>query len=237
MLGCILRRRQALIIRLPKITFRPYSKLIYPPPPSSRHSDLASFLTYANTTGLDKKSTVYVGTHYEYTVADTLSQYGFFLKRVGGASDKGIDLLGTWSVPPSERAEADREPIKVVIQCKAGSGQRSGPQHVRELEGALAGAPPGWRTASANCVMAFLIAERPATKGVQDALASSKWPMGYAFCEGSGAVRQLLWNIKATELGLDGIEIGTRHVNDGKELVLMRQGRRIPFPKVNKQGE
>lgn len=237
MLSRALGRRRIPILGVAKVTLRRYTKLIYPPPPSSHHSDLASFLTYAHRTGLDNKSSVYVGTHYEYTVADTLSQYGFYLKRVGGASDKGIDLLGTWSVPPPERAELDQEPIKVVIQCKAGSGQRSGPQHVRELEGALAGAPPGWRTAPANRVMAVLVAERPATKGVQDALANSKWPMGYAFCEGSGAMRQLLWNTKATELGLDGIEIGTRHINERKELVLMRQGRRITFPKSKKQIE
>ncbi|CEJ87002.1 hypothetical protein VHEMI04272 [[Torrubiella] hemipterigena] len=209
--------------------------LVYPPSPSAQHSDLATFLSYSKRTGLDEKSTVYVGTHYEYTVADTLTKYGFSLQRVGGASDYGIDLLGTWAVPPPDQAGGanghGEDTIRMIIQCKAGGSQRSGPQHIRELEGAFAGAPPGWRTSApgAGRVMALLVAERAATKGVQDALGRSKWPMGYVFCEGNGSVRQILWNARATELGLEGVEIGTRHVGGEKELVIMRQGRRVAF--------
>jgi hypothetical protein len=42
--------------------------------PSSNHHDLKSFLSYTQRSGLDEKSTVYVGTHYEYTVAAKLFQ-------------------------------------------------------------------------------------------------------------------------------------------------------------------
>ncbi|KAK7218484.1 hypothetical protein V2G26_006487 [Clonostachys chloroleuca] len=114
-------------------------KLLYPENrTASQHRDLPTFLAYAKRTGLDEKSTVFVGTHYEYTIAGTLSRYGFSLQRVGGASDCGVDLLGTWTPPKTRRA------MRTLVQCKAGA-QRAGPNLIRELEGAFVGAPVGWR--------------------------------------------------------------------------------------------
>src|SRR4051812_11170123 len=69
------------------------NKLAFPDLGSPHHRDLSSFLAYAERTGLDPNSTVYVGTHYEYRVASKLSKFGFALKRIGGASDNGIDLI------------------------------------------------------------------------------------------------------------------------------------------------
>jgi hypothetical protein len=209
---------------------------------------MTSFLSYAQRTGLDENSTVYVGTHYEYTVASALSRYGFYLRRIGGASDRGTDLVGTWTLPsnassdasPSSSSSSSSSPpqaqtkLKILMQCKAGSGQRVGPQHVRELEGAFAGAPVGWR--GTNGVLAVLACERPATKGVREALGYSRWPMAYVFCKrggGCGVVRQMLWNRRAEEEGLEGLGVGTRHVagddENGKELVLMSKGRALPL--------
>ncbi|KND88818.1 Uncharacterized protein, mitochondrial [Tolypocladium ophioglossoides CBS 100239] len=194
----------------------PHIKLIYPDPPSAQHSNLTAFLAYAKRTGLDGKSTVFVGTHYEYTVAATLSRYGFFLKRIGGASDYGTDLVGTWTLPSLS------QPLRVLVQCKAGA-QRVGPQHVRELEGAFVGAPVGWR---GDGVLGVLVSERAATKGVRDSLGRSRWPMAYACCSRDGAVTQMLWNRRAEEEGLEGYSVAPKHVegrNDA-ELVLMRNG-------------
>ncbi|KAJ4300441.1 hypothetical protein N0V88_003116 [Collariella sp. IMI 366227] len=73
--------------------------LIYPSAPSPHHTCLPTFLAYAARTNLDPASTVYVGTHYEYTTSLSLARYGLDLRRVGGSSDFGIDLLGTWSLP------------------------------------------------------------------------------------------------------------------------------------------
>ncbi|KJZ77923.1 hypothetical protein HIM_02560 [Hirsutella minnesotensis 3608] len=64
----------------------------FPEAASIHHSDLPSFLAYTKRTGLDEKSTIYVGTHYEYTVAAALARHGFSLRRIGGASDRGTDL-------------------------------------------------------------------------------------------------------------------------------------------------
>ncbi|TQW06529.1 hypothetical protein V2A60_005681 [Cordyceps javanica] len=214
--------------------------LIYPAPSTTQHSDLASFQSYARRTGLDETSTVYVGTRYEYLVAAHLARYGFALRRIGGARDRGTDLVGTWTIPipsasqlPSPSSSPPPPaPLKVLVQCKAGVGQRVGPQHVRELEGSFAGAPPGWRGTGGG-VLAVLVCERPATKGVREALSHSRWPMAFVFCEGNGegegAVRQMLWNKKAEECGLDGVGVGTRHVSEGTELVLLRKGRMLPF--------
>ncbi len=216
-------------------------KLIYPQSPATQHSDLASFLSYAQRTGLDESSTVYVGTHYEYTVAAVLARYGFYLRRIGGASDRGTDLVGTWNLPAAHaEVQKQQTQLRILMQCKAGSGQRVGPQHVRELEGAFAGAPVGWRGTSG--VLAVLACERAATKGVREALGYSRWPMAYVFCERGvggtgGIVRQMLWNRRAEEMGLEGVGVGTRHVvsgqegEDGTELVLMSKGKALPFVK------
>ncbi|KAM3507290.1 hypothetical protein MY11210_007213 [Beauveria gryllotalpidicola] len=211
----------------PEATPEEESALIYPAPATTQHDNLASFTSYAERTGLDPTSTVYVGTHYEYTVAASLARYGLTLRRVGGARDRGTDLLGTWILPDATGSSA----LRVLVQCKAGVGQRVGPQHVRELEGARAGAPPGWR---GDDVLVVLACERAATKGVREALGRSRWPMAYVFCEGGGgAVRQILWNNKAEESELAGVGVGARHVGEGEdedtELVLMRKGRALPF--------
>ncbi|KAK2044098.1 hypothetical protein LZ31DRAFT_305999 [Colletotrichum somersetense] len=195
-------------------------ELLYPDPPTTHHRDLASFLAYAKRTGLDTASTVYVGTRYEYVVSSTLSQYGIQVVRVGGASDNGIDLLGTWDVP------SQNQPIKVIIQCKGGA-QRAGPSLVRELEGSFIGAPVGWR---GNGVVALLVSEKTASKGVREALGRSRWPMGFVSCSSDGAVRQMLWNQRAEEEGLRGLGVTMRHAEAGNgesQIVLTYNGKRV----------
>ncbi|KAF4126593.1 Protein of unknown function (DUF2034) [Geosmithia morbida] len=211
------------------------SKLIYPSAAAkSPHNSLETFVGYAERTGLDPRSTVYVGTRYEYQVAAALSRYGFHLVRVGGAGDYGTDLLGTWTPPTTGTA------LRLLVQCKGGA-QRVGPNLVRELEGAFASAPPGWRgtgggsdggNANAN-VMGLLVGQRPATKGVRDSLGRSRWPMGYACCDAEGRVMQLMWNHRAADGGLGDLDVVTRrsHGDRGEqsEVVLVRQGKVLPF--------
>jgi len=184
------------------------------------HNDLSSFLDYATRINLDKKSTVYVGTHYEYTVQASLRRLGFSLSRVGGASDHGIDLLGTWNLPSS------LQPIKVLIQCKA-LAQKATPALVRELEGAFVGAPSGWR---GNQVLALLVTQKESTKGVRDALGRSRWPMGFVLCTNEGKMSQMLWNRRAEEEGLQGTGVGIRYDGNSrndKEIVLTWRGETI----------
>jgi len=189
-------------------------ELRYPESPTSNHHDLPSFLEYASRTEIDPKSTTYVGTIYEYTVQSALERLGLSLKRVGGKSDNGIDLLGTWSLPSSP------QPLKVLVQCKA-LARKVGPSQIRELEGAFVGAPPGWRGTG---VLGLLISQKSATKGVREALGRSRWPMGYVLCGADGKILQMLWNRSAETCGLDGIGVGLKYSggdHSEREVVLM----------------
>lgn len=123
------------------------------------------------------------------------------LKRVGGRSDHGIDLLGTWALPSSSH------PLKVLVQCKALANKIS-PAQARELEGSFVGAPPGWR---GDGVLALLVAPLSATKGVREALGRSRWPMGYVACSPEGRIMQMLWNRRAEEEGLEGVGVGLKY--------------------------
>ena len=184
---------------------------------SPNHHDLPSFLEYAARIDLDTKSTVFVGTHYEYTVQTALRRLGMSLKRIGGASDYGIDLLGTWSLPSMS------QPLKVLIQCKA-LARKVDPSQARELEGAFVGAPSGWRGTG---VVGLLVSQKSATKGVREALGRSRWPMGYVLCGSDGKILQMVWNRRAEEEGLEGIGVGLKY--DGgdqaeKQVILTWKG-------------
>ncbi|KAI0387498.1 hypothetical protein F5Y04DRAFT_5488 [Hypomontagnella monticulosa] len=215
--------------------------LIFPEVPgsSNEHHDLASYAAYASRTGLDLESKTYVGTRYEYAVAESLARLGFSLKRVGGRADAGIDLLGTWRVPSLSSSGVDA-PLRVLVQCKVSTSKSTkiGPHHVRELEGAFVGAPPGWRSSRPGSgVLGFLVAQRPATKGMRDALSRSRWPMGYMSCSQDGRLEQMLWNGRAEEEGLEGLGVGVRFSEntDGgrteQHLVLTWKGKPYEFDK------
>lgn len=208
-------------IRTAQLSFRRISTYVapedlqYPESINQNHYDLTSFLEHASRVELDSASPTYKGTHYEYTVQPSLERLGMSLKRMGGRSDYGIDLIGTWSLPSTP------QPLKVIIQCKA---HGLVPSQARELEGAFVGAPQGWRGTG---VLALLVAQRNATKGVREALGRSRWPMGYVYCKSNGEILQILWNKRAEEEGLAGIEVGIKYEGgeaSEKEIVLAWKG-------------
>lgn len=176
---------------------------------SAHHSSLSEFLTYASTATLSPTSTVYRGTHYEYTVANTLSGLGFSLTRVGRASDLGIDLLGSWALPSRPA------PLSILVQCKAEAPK---PSMVRELEGAVVGAPVRYR---GEGTIAMLAAAKEATKGVRDAVGRSGLPMAYLNITTEGRVRQFVWNQAAVECGLEGVGVTLRYLVDGESEVAL----------------
>lgn len=179
-----------------------YSKLVITPG-SLRHNDLPSFLDYAQRTNLSPKTTVYVGTHYEYTVAQSLLRLGFSLIRTGRRSDNGIDLLGHWTIPTLP------EPLPVLIQCKA--KQSVGPVYVRELEGSFASVPVEWRRKN---VLGLLVTTQKASKAVTHMIGMSRWPMGFMKVSKEGVVEQLLWNKSAVERGLEGVGVTLRYASE-----------------------
>ncbi|CAG8207664.1 unnamed protein product [Penicillium olsonii] len=180
-----------------------------PSPPSLQHNDLATFLSYAKHIALPETSTVYVGTHYEYTVRENLRRYALSLNRVGGRDDAGIDLVGTWHLPERERERA----LRVIVQCKA-LKTKVGPNIVRELEGTLRQAPVGWRTGQ---TVGVLVSPREATKGVRDTLARSAYPIFWMMIERDGSLKQALWNSRAEELGIGPLGVETRYGTGGDE--------------------
>ncbi|KAJ5759580.1 hypothetical protein N7520_006736 [Penicillium odoratum] len=182
-----------------------------PPPPSQNHNSLAQFLTYATRISLPETSTVFVGTHYEYTVLQSLRRYALALHRIGGRDDAGIDLVGTWHLPTHEGSRA----LRVLVQCKA-LKTKLGPNLVRELEGTLRQAPVGWRTGQ---TVGVLVSPREATKGVRDTLARSSFPLFWMMVERDGTLKQALWNARAEALGLGALGIETRYATNGEELV------------------
>lgn len=165
------------------------------------HDDLPSFLNYAERVELDKRSSVFRGTHYEYTVLATLSRYNFHLFRVGGQNDRGVDLVGHWSLPFLPY------PLRVFIQCKSNVAKQS-PKVARELEGAFVGAPPGWR---GEGVLGLVACTTEATKGMRDAMARSELPMGFLKVRAEGGLDQFLWNKRAADTGLEGLGVTLRY--------------------------
>lgn len=106
--------------------------------------------------------------------------------------------------------------------------------YVRELKGALAAAPPGWR---GDDVLGLLVGEKPATKGVQSEMHSADVALGYVCCSKEGDILQLIWNIKAQAMGLDGVTVGLKYGEDNNKLVLMRGGEMLPLLKKAKTEE
>lgn len=176
---------------------------------SLHHTSLSEFLNYADAANLSPTSTVYRGTHYEYTVAEALERLAFSLTRVGRASDLGIDLLGSWALPSRPK------PLNVLIQCKAEAPK---PSMIRELEGAVVGAPVRYR---GEGTIAILAAAKEATKGVRDAVGRSGLPMAYLNITTEGKIRQFVWNHAAVECGLEGVGVALRYLVDGDSEVAL----------------
>ncbi|KAI9865818.1 MAG: hypothetical protein M1824_000078 [Vezdaea acicularis] len=208
---------------------------------SSRHHSMTSFLAHATATSLSKASTVYIGTLYEYTVLASLRRLGFTLTRTGGRSDRGIDLRGHWTIPslarnstkagenpsnPLETLKANNS-IPVLLQCKA-LRRTSSPSTIRELEGAFAGAPTGWRNEN---TVAILVSMKPATKGVREAVGRSGLPLAFCMVDGEGVVRQLIWNRWVSQKMGEQFGVGLRYTVRGEEtseeIVLTDKGRVI----------
>lgn len=188
---------------IPPFTRRLFKLPTPPSAPFQSHHDLPSFLAYSARSALPDTTTTYVGTHYEYTVLETLRTQSLALHRIGGRSDAGIDLVGTWHLPSHEHA------TRVVVQCKA-LRAKAGPNLVRELEGAYRTSLPGWRGEK----IGMLVCPREATKGVRDAMAKSAFPLVWLMIRTDGTVKQALWNARVEEMGLGLLGLETMYGPD-----------------------
>ena len=113
---------------------------------------------------------------------------------------------------------------------------------MRELEGAAAGAPAGWR---GERTVGVFCAKKPATKGVREAIQRSGVPVVWAMIEdvgeGRSRIAQVLWNEKVNQVGAQNMAVGLKHtpVSAGEglesECVLLCEG--VPWvPQVEEDG-
>ncbi|KAJ7039851.1 hypothetical protein C8F04DRAFT_281130 [Mycena alexandri] len=126
-------------------------------------------------------STTFRGTFFEERSMKILQDHlSMSLRRVGGKSDGGIDLMGWWWLPPTEFESGDarnvpaakRRRLRVLAQCKA-EKKKASPKYVREMEGvlhrymSLLNSPPSSGDAPAASqypLVALLVSESPFTK-------------------------------------------------------------------------
>lgn len=210
-------------------------------PPSPHHS-LVTFLAHARRTSLSRKSTLYIGTRYEYLCLSALTRLSFRgLTRTGGRGDRGIDLQGQWVLPtlPFE--------LPALVSCKANKGG-VGPEIVRELEG----------TVGRKGGVGVLVGRKEATKGVREALRRSAVGLMWVMVEEAdnieaddvandvgelrqddeqedeqmpaARIRQVLWNEKVEMMGATGFGVGARYFEGlsgslEKEVCLTWRGR------------
>lgn len=183
-------------------------------PTSLPYHDRRSFLSWSTRNKINRNSTWFIGTQYEYTVIKALQAKNFTLKRCGGANDQGIDLIGHWTLP------SPRTGLKILVQCKVGSPT---PAFARELEGACSGGREEWRKED---VMAWLASPKPASSETWKTMERSTRPMGFAQISEGGLVQDLRWNAPAQEAGLDGLSKVDFHVStkdaDGKSRRIRR---------------
>lgn len=170
-------------------------------PGSVNHNSLASYLEYATLRGLSPDRTVYIGTHYEYTVAEALLRLGFSLIRTGQKNDAGIDLIGHWML------SFLREPMPVIVQCKSRMKTCS-PNEIRELEGAFHSVPPEWRRKD---VLGLLITSQKATEGLRKQMYLSTRPLAFLQISKDGTITQFVWNRAAADRGLEGVRVTPRY--------------------------
>ena len=182
---------------------RVYSLLLRP---SSKDHDLTSFLKFAAANHSNPNTNVYKGTYYEYLVADKLKAYNFSLIHNGRTGDRGIDLIGHWTLPGHTR-KTPRE-MDVIVQCKA---SRVGPEVIRGMEGMHNGAPTGWR---GEDVFRLLVAMGKTTEKIVEALRMSGRPMGYMQFTKEGKVKQFTWNQAAERVGLMGLATTLKYIEE-----------------------
>jgi hypothetical protein len=112
-------------------------------------------------------SAVHRGTAFEQRSLQLLqTHFSMALRRVGGKSDGGIDLVGWWWLPfatdPAPGALPDptgllRRRLRVLAQCKA-EKKKFSPKYVREMEGVWHLQSP---LAAAYPTVALLLSESP----------------------------------------------------------------------------
>ncbi|KAI7857005.1 hypothetical protein BDC45DRAFT_501488 [Circinella umbellata] len=194
--------------------------------------DLKSFLQHAGLT--DTKSTVYRGTLFEWQTHEVLEKsLGMQLRRVGGKSDGGIDLRGTWPLlrrlsSLQERKPNDLSPApaiapltSIVVQCK---NTKAGctPDHVRSLVGSAGALYPD--NNSSKIAILATSSNKRYTADTISYFMDSNMPLALArIC--NVQLESLLFNPVAEETILNGLTVTTQYDIQGDPTpILMYNG-------------
>lgn len=169
-----------------------------------QHQDLESFLDDARHRGLGETTTLYQGTIYELKVKSLLEQHQMQLERIGGKSDGGVDLRGSWPL--------DLLPLKVSVQCKR-YGKKLGPENFRALVGTLFDNTGDyrWRDAPDCRALGILASPHPASADSTRYMTNSVVPLVFMSITLDGQLQQFICNDAASRIGLDKISIKSRY--------------------------
>ena len=127
------------------------------------------------------------------------------LTRVGGRGDQGVDLRGSWTPP----APSPRPMLNVYVQCKA-ERSRTGPKHLRELEGTL-----NLSTTPQTPPIGILAATTACTAGLRKHMLMSRLPLAYCCIaphHRGGHIEQFLWNSVVGAMIGHGVGVTTRYI-------------------------
>lgn len=139
-------------------------------------------------------------------------QLQFELSRVGGAHDRGVDLMGVTRTP---------QRLSLVVQCKCESKKLS-PRHVRELQGTLV-----QHLDSSGMTIALLASSQGFTSSTVAEAIASRLPLSLVHISTNGTLHNCLFNNAASLLlGKAGLQLvksfsTARSPNsDGMDLVI-----------------
>lgn len=169
---------------------------------------LASFVK--NSLNKDPGTNFFRGTLFEWHTREALqSSLGMSLDHVGGRSDRGIDLRGTWPLSTTfPRLPSGLQP-DILAQCK---NVRRGctPDHLRSLVGAIVG-----HTSDTNTIgLLSTPYHKPFTPLFLSAFSGSRVPLGLVQIEGI-TLKSLIFNEAAKQL-LPGISVTTYYDPQGE---------------------
>lgn len=129
-------------------------------------------------------SNVEKGTTFELLTENCLSKWGFRLRRVGGANDRGVDLRGYWMIPkPVFPKTTDGNWQPVVVQCKAYKTKVM-PSDVREMKGTLSQESAG--------TLAILASSAGFSKKAMDDMYGAETPLVLAVIKEGGICQRFI---------------------------------------------
>ncbi|CAG8531112.1 1289_t:CDS:2 [Diversispora eburnea] len=183
--------------------------------PKNQHPSHHNLETFLAIKDIDKNTTLYRGTLYEYETIDCLQKlFGIVTRRVGKANDAGIDFRGRWNLPNKR--------LMIIGQCKSFNIKCSS-NVVRDLEGTLC--------RESKETIGILSSFGGFTEAAIKRYYGSPWPMMLVtVIDGGKICEKFLWN-KTAEAYLEKLQItlfykeGSKSKNLYKRPLLVYDGK------------